>query len=171
VQRARLAAAIALAIALAVMSAVPVSASTIYRTINTRASAPITIYGTFNHSSTSECPDAPNRTAYSVQMSISYTWSGGSTFKIHTAKVKYTVTSGQVWADRFVILPANGGRWPSSGPVFQGDYLQSGDVKTYSYSPMLVVARGATLRNISYYGYPGLPLSCDTDDYWAISLP
>ena len=167
--RTRFGGAIALALGLVVVTAVPVSAGTIYRTITLRGSY-ITIYGTFNHPTTQCTTDAHNA-AYKVEQSITYSWSGGTSFRIISARVKYTVTAGTVWADSFIILPADGGRWPSGGPAFQGDFLRSGTVKTYSYAPNLTVSRGAALENRSFFDAPGIPGSCREDDDWVLQLP
>ena len=166
--RPRLALVLALVLLGALASTASADTKTVYRTLTKTPSTGLnTIYQTFNHPASS-CSDASNA-AYSVQMSLTYRWSSGTTVYIRDVSIKYSVTQGRVWADTFMILPANGGRWPAN-PAWQGQFLGPGAVKYFYYHPRINVARGATLQNQSFYDAPGVPNSCNSIDQWVVSI-
>jgi hypothetical protein len=130
-----------------------------------------TIFQTFSHTSAGEgCSDFPGW-SYKVAMSAYLYYGGGKTFKVQTVTAKYTVTTGRIWADSFLMFGSfSSTRWPSTGVKFQGDLLLGGQSKTYSYTPAKTVTKDATLRVLSYFDYPGVSgdPGCQVDDNWAL---
>ena len=173
-KRSRLALAVLLSAVLLATIASPASAYVVRRPRLTTTGW-YTIYQTFTHTSAGDgCSDFPGF-AYKVAMSA-YLYVGSTTFKVQTVTVKYTVTSGHMWADQFQIYGQDSStKWPSTGPAKQKLQLFAGESKTYTYTPAKNVVRvGASavadLQNDSYYDIPnssGDP-GCQAIDIWVL---
>ena len=173
-KRSRLALAVLLSAVLLATIASPASAYVVRRPRLT-STGWYTIYQTFSHTSSGDgCSDFPGW-SYKVAMSA-YIYVGTTTFKVQTVTVKYTVTSGRIWADQFQIFGQDSStKWPSTGPAHQGVLLYGGQSKTYSYTPSKTVVRvGASavadLQNDSYFEYPGVSgdVGCQAIDIWVL---